>query len=190
MSTTNGNTDPREVRGIPPTAAFRLVQRGEDWIVPSQGGKGSYRVNLGEQHCTCPDHETNGNRCKHIIAAEIVYRRETAPDGTVTETKAVRLTYSQDWAAYNAAATSEKRHFIALLRELCSEVEQPVQTFGRPRLALADMTFAATYKVYSGFSSRRFTTDLREASNAEIIDRCPHFNSVSNYLSDPARCRS
>ena len=83
---------------------FRLVQRGEDWIVPSQGGKGSYRVNLGEQHCTCPDHETNGNRCKHIIAAEIVYRRETAPDGTVTETKAVRLTYSQDWAAYNAAA--------------------------------------------------------------------------------------
>ena len=122
---------------------------------------------------------------KHIYAVEITLKRETAPDGTVTETETVKVTYSQDWPAYNAAATSEKRHFIELLAGLCEEVEQPVQTFGRPRFPLADMVFAAAYKVYSGFSSRRFTTDLQEASRAGVIFRAPHFNSVSNYLSDP-----
>ena len=56
---------------------------------------------------------------------------------------------------------------------------------GRPRLPLSDMVFASVFKVYVGFSSRRFTTDLRDAFVAGHIDSTPHFNSVSNYLADP-----
>jgi transposase len=48
------------------------------------------------------------------------------------------------------------------------------------------MLFASVYKVYVGFSSRRFTSDLREAFVDGHIDSTPHFNSVSRYLSDPA----
>jgi transposase len=48
------------------------------------------------------------------------------------------------------------------------------------------MAFAAAFKVYVGFSSRRFTSDLREAYADGLIDSTPHFNSVSRYLSDPA----
>jgi hypothetical protein len=47
------------------------------------------------------------------------------------------------------------------------------------------MVFASVYKVYCGFSSRRFTSDLRDAYTARFIDSKPHFNSVSNYLSSP-----
>ena len=63
---------------------------------------------------------------------------------------------------------------------------QPVQHGrGRPRLPLSDMVFASVYKVYVGFSSRRFTSDLREAYTAGLIDSRPHSNSVNNYLSKP-----
>jgi hypothetical protein len=47
------------------------------------------------------------------------------------------------------------------------------------------MLSASVYKVYCGFSSRRFTSDLRDAYTNGLIDSKPHFNSVSRYLSDP-----
>ena len=92
---------------------------------------------------------------------------------------------SQNWTAYNRAAVEEKRRFVALLADLCRTIPQPEQGMGRPRLPLSDMLFATVYKVYCGFSSRRFTTDLRDAFVAGHIDTTPHFNSVSNYLTKP-----
>jgi transposase len=92
---------------------------------------------------------------------------------------------SQNWTTYNRAAIEEKRRFGALLADLCRGVPQPEQTMGRPRLPLSDMTFASVFKVYCGFSSRRFTTDLRDAFVEGHIDSTPHFNSVSNYLAKP-----
>jgi hypothetical protein len=47
------------------------------------------------------------------------------------------------------------------------------------------MVFACVFKVYVGFSSRRFTCDLHDAYANGLIDSKPHFNSVSNYLSSP-----
>ena len=68
------------------------------------------------------------------------------------------------WTAYNAAQTEEKARFVSLLADLCRTVPQPPQTGrGRPRLPLSDMLFASVYKVYVGFSSRRFTSDLHDA---------------------------
>jgi transposase len=92
---------------------------------------------------------------------------------------------SQNWTAYNRASVEEKRRFVALLAELCRTIPQPEQGMGRPRLPLSDMLFSTVYKVYVGFSSRRFTTDLRDAFVEGYIDTTPHFNSVSNYLAKP-----
>ena len=92
---------------------------------------------------------------------------------------------SPNRAAYNAAQSEEKARSLELLADLCAGVPQPEQTKGRPRLPLADMIFAAVYKVYVGFSWRRFTSDLKDALIEGHIDTTPHFNSVSRYLSDP-----
>lgn len=56
---------------------------------------------------------------------------------------------------------------------------------GRPRLPLADMLLAAAYKVYVGFSARRFTSDLKDAQMRGLIGRAAHFNSVNRYLANP-----
>ena len=66
--------------------------------------------------CSCPDFELRGQTCKHGYAVEFVIRRETAPDGTVTETRAARVTYAQNWPAYNAAQTSEKAPVDVMIR--------------------------------------------------------------------------
>jgi transposase len=127
-------------------------------------------------------------KCKHVYAVEYVLQVASALDGSVTETESVkvtRVTYKQNWAAYNAAQTEEKSRFMALLADLCRNISQPEQTKGRPRLPLADMVYAAAFKVYSGFSARRFTSDLREALHEGHIVSAPHFNSVGNYLASP-----
>jgi transposase len=96
--------------------------------------------------------------------------------------KKVRKTYRQDWHEYNLAQINEKSRLQELLYELCKGVEEPPQTFGRPRLPLAEMIFCAALKVYSTFSSRRFISDLHTARERGYISKVPHFNSVSNYL--------
>ena len=93
---------------------------------------------------------------------------------------------SPNWTAYNAAQSEEKHRFVELLADLCNTVPQPPQTGkGRPRLPLSDMLFASVYKVYVGFSARRFTSDLRDAFVGRHIDSTPHFNSVNRYIADP-----
>src|ERR1700722_9382080 len=98
----------------------------------------------------------------------------------------VRKTYPQAWAAYNAAQTTEKQHFLKLLHDLCSNIEEPQGArTGRPRLPLREAIFACCFKIYSTVSGRRFMTDLREACADGYISRAPHFNSIFNYLEDP-----
>ncbi len=177
----------REQRGLQLARAAKKLsgKRSESWVVPSQTGKGRYSVHLGgdSPRCTCPDHEFRGQKCKHIFAVEYAMKRETAPDGTTTVTETVRVTYGQNWSAYNAAKSEEKTKFVALLADLCRLV--PEQAKGRPRFPFSDMVFAAAFKVYVGFSSRRFTSDLRDAHAGGYIASTPHFNSVSNYLANP-----
>lgn len=179
--------DARQQKALIIAATARIENRENGWRVPSQSQYGAaYTVAVGDagSRCTCPDFEERQMACKHVIAVEIVIKRETAPDGTVTETRAARVTYSQNWPAYNAAQTSEKEAFCKLLRDLCSNVPSPEQGRGRPRLPLNDMLFAATFKVYSTMSGRRFATDLREAAEAGLISRAPHYNSVFNLIED------
>src|ERR1044072_9201109 len=44
------------------------------------------------------------------------------------------------------------------------------------------MIFAATFKVYSTVSQRRFMSDLLESHAKSLISKVLHFNSISNYL--------
>ena len=178
-------TDGRRQRGLEIAATMRIAKKGEgEWIVPSQTLNGKYRVLRGPEgfECNCPDYELRGQTCKHGFAVEFVLRRETRPDGTVIETRSARVTYSQNWSAYNKAQTSEKAQFCALLRDLVADVPSPAQKRGRPALPLADMIFAAAFKVYSTVSGRRFMTDLRAATELGLIDKTPHYNSIFNVL--------
>jgi hypothetical protein len=89
------------------------------------------------------------------------------------------------WSNYNAAQSEEKHRFVELLADLCNTISQPEQGMGRPRLSLADMLFAATYKVYVEFSARRFTSDLKDAQMRGLIGKAAHFNSVNRYMASP-----
>jgi hypothetical protein len=73
-----------------------------------------------------------------------VQQTVTDADGNVTETRSLKVTYRQDWTAYNAAQTHEHERFLPLLRELCDGIQQPPQTMGRPRLPLYQWLTAAT----------------------------------------------
>ena len=65
----------------------------------------------------CPDHETRGVVCKHILAVRYVIQREQHADGseTITETIAItrtkKPTYPQKWPEYNHAQIHEKDLF-------------------------------------------------------------------------------
>ncbi len=90
--------------------------------------------------------------------------------------------HSQNWPAYNAAQTNEKRHFLTLLHELCKGVEDVKQATGRPGMLLGDRIFCATYKVYSTFCMRRFSPCIGEAQADGYIQSVRKSSSVFRYL--------
>jgi transposase len=178
----------REQKGLEIAARLGVVQRDGEWIVPSQSGGGKYKVVAADSdtpYCTCPDYELRKAKCKHIFAVEYTVIAEQVTDGettTTTVTKSVRVTYTQDWTAYNTAQTNEKALFQKLLYDLCNGVGEPTQTKGRPRLAYRDMIFSAAFKIFSTMSARRFMSDLSDAQAKGYITKVPHFNSIFNYL--------
>ena len=184
----------REQRGLRIAATCKLTKKGQVWLVPSQSGHGRYTVSPDPEapHCTCPDHETRGLKCKHLFAVEFAMKREQHDDGSTTVTQTVTVTetikkptYPQDWPAYNAAQTHEKEKFQTLLYDLCQGLEELPPSKGHPRLSLSDAVFSACFKVYSTMSARRFMSDLRDAQDKGYLRTVPHFNSILNYLDNP-----
>src|SRR5665213_2317667 len=185
----------REIKALQIAATMPVRKSTHGWLVPSQTVQGaSYTVStvktdvsvreVTEMSCTCPDFSTRGLPCKHVMAVEYTIRREvTTEDGTVTEE--VKVTYTQDWAAYNRAQCEEKDRLLPMLADLCSTVAQPEQGRGRPRLPMSDMTFAAISKVYGGMSARRSDSDIRDHADKGLTTQDPHFNSVLRYLRSP-----
>jgi transposase len=188
----------REQRGqqLAETANIRPVGKGVKgrWIVPSASKNGYYTVDLnGSKQCTCPDYELRRCKCKHVYAVEYTIQRtrktETDAQGVTTVTETVtatkRKTYKQDWPAYNAAQTNEKDYFQILLRDLCAAIQEPVQTFGRPRLPLSDMVFANAFKVFSTVSGRRFMCDLRHAHESGYLSKLPNKSALAGSMGLP-----
>jgi transposase len=90
----------------------------------------------------------------------------------VTEKKTYR---KPEWPLYNLAQTEEKRRFLVLLHDLCRGLPDPVEKrAGKKRTAMADMVFSCVLKVYSCLSSRRFGTDLDEATLKGYVSRKMH----------------
>jgi transposase len=181
--------DIRKQKGINIANKATIKRDGHLYLVPSQSGKGKYKVDAEAQTCSCPDFDFRQQPCKHVYAVEHVIEKTkttVTENGktTVTETvKIKRKTYRQEWPAYNAAQTQEKRLFIYLLNQLCQGIGSPAQHgAGRRFLPLEDMIFAMAYKVYSTFSGRRFMTDLRDAHGKGYISQLPCYNSIFNYF--------
>jgi transposase len=179
--------EPREQKALEIAAKSKLTRKGNTWLVPSQAGLKKYTVdpNPQEPHCTCPDFEARQLRCKHIFAVEYTIQREQTSDGQTIVTESVRVTektYTQNWPAYNKAQTNERAHFLAFLYELCSGIEEPIQSKGRPRLPLSDIIFSATFRTYSTVSGRRFVSELREALGKGYLSKMPSYNSIFDYL--------
>src|SRR4051812_41364728 len=115
---------PRQQRGMVLAATARITQRKWKFDVPSATNSGQTYLVVhvaGQFLCSCPDYELRNEPCKHCYAVQYFLKRETAPDGTVTETRTVRVTYPQQWAAYNRAQVTEKEAFCTLLRDLVAD---------------------------------------------------------------------
>jgi transposase len=187
--------EPREIKALQIAATMPLRRTTYGWLVPSQSGPNEYQVASTHPHidtlpilegltCTCPDFELRQQACKHILAVEMTVKREYGPDGEVVSEE-VKVTYTQDWTAYNRAQCEEKDRLLPMLAELCSTIENRPQGKGRPRLPMSDMAFAAVSKVYGGMSARRSDSDVRENASKGLTTQDPHFNSVLRYLRDP-----
>jgi hypothetical protein len=184
----------REQRGLVIAATCRL-KRNDDgtWAVPSQSkGEMIYQVNLDTKACTCPDCVEGGFVCKHYYAASIVHKRDVLPDGTTIETKSITLTekkvtYKQDWPAYNLAQAAEKRRLQVLLYDLCRnlpERERPANRSGPKPHLVSDCVFAMAFKVYCGLSSRRFSSDLLEAHEKGYVSKVIPGAKVTAFFED------
>lgn len=173
----------RQIKGLEIASRSQVTRDGKLWIVSSQSSSKTYSVSLSRQTCTCPDFETNRQKCKHIYAAENALRRERGVQ-LPEPPKITKPTYRQEWHAYNKAQTNEKAKVQELLYELTKGIEDLPRKpgAGRRRLHLREMIFCAVFKVYSLVSGRRFVSDLREAFRRGYISRTPHFNSIFNYL--------
>ncbi len=174
--------DFRKQRGQVIAETGKLEKRHDNWYVPSQTGSGRYVVRLDPDFptCTCPDWELRQMRCKHIFAVEYTVQKKANADGTttVTETLTVsatvqkKATYKQCWPAYNAAQSVEKNRLQVLLCDLLRGVVEPERTCrGRKPHTVRDSLFAMVFKVYGTLSSRRFSSDLREAHERGHLSR-------------------
>ncbi len=93
-----------------------------------------------------------------------------------------RVSYPQNWQAYDNAQQQELTSFMPLLADLCKNVNQPGYRFGRPKLPISDMVFSSALKVYSTFSLRRFMSQMQRAIELGFIETSCSYVSVSNFM--------
>lgn len=175
----------REERGQQLLKKVKIVKTPSGWRVPSESHGGHYYLvnfNGHEPKCDCPDCQLRRKKCKHIFAVEFYIKRQINKEGKITETKGVKITYSQKWNAYDKSQTNEKLYFLKLLRELCDFIEQPKYNFGRPKIPYSDLIFSSALKVYSTFSLRRFMSDIKIAKEMNLIEEIPCYASVGHFM--------
>jgi hypothetical protein len=183
----------REQRGLAIAALCKLDKRDGAWVVPSQSGNGTYKVvhDGTNPRCTCQDFEVRGGKCKHIFAVEYTIQRDVHPDGSETLTRTMtvveKVTYKQDWPAYNVAQATEKKRLQVLLHELCRHLPEPdhLHRTGRKPHLVKDAIFTMVFKVYCGFSARRFACDLLDAHQAGYLSRPIPSMKTTAFMDNP-----
>lgn len=172
------------MKGMQMAHLGRISETPKGWIVPSESGSGAYIVyKEGEEtKCNCPDCQMRKVKCKHQWAVEYFTKESVDELGNKTIEKVVKMTYTQNWKAYNAAQNNEIRMFDELLKDLVANVEEAEHKNGRPRLSLKEGLFCSIQKVYSQLSSRRAHTLYRNAEDRDQISKAPNFNVVNKLL--------
>jgi len=74
----------RQIKGQEIAARLKIQCKDNQWIVPSQTGKGKYTVDIEgkEPHCTCPDFELRGYKYSFnmpLVLFTATQRVETFP---------------------------------------------------------------------------------------------------------------
>jgi len=186
LKQTNWKKLTREERGKLLSKSTRIVQTPKGfWRVTSQTNSCKQyivRFNGHKPKCECPDCTMRKKKCKHIWAVEFYLKQKIDEEGRITETRGIKVTYSQKWKAYDNAQTNEKLLFMKLLRDLSNTVKQPDYKFGRPKLPLSDMIFNSMIKVYTTFSLRRFMSDIKIAKEMKLVDNVPCYASIGHFL--------
>jgi transposase len=180
----------RELKGLEIAARCRIDFKDDVWLIPSQSGKGTYRVTLSPEadHCECEDFILTKKPCKHVHAARFARERDHGGVTPKLDTESVpkRPIYPQNWPVYNLAQSIEKYRFQELLADLCRGIPEPERGSKpgpKPHL-VRDSIFAIAYKVYEGFSSRRFECDLQEAHAKGYLSRSIPGPKVCAFLTD------
>ena len=175
----------RQIKGQQIAATLPIRVAGGYFRVPSTSISGKiYRVHPTFLTCTCPDFTFNKQECKHVIAVNIIAKREAKV--TPTPELPGGPKYTQTWRQYNRSQVTEKARFLTMLSDLTRNIDEPEQANGRPSLPLGDALFSIIFKVYSQMSTRRFSTDLQMAHAQGLISECPHYNSVIRAMASPA----
>jgi transposase len=162
--------------------------------VRSSTGRGRYGVRLDGLRwtCECPDHQEWQSACKHI-AAVVEFLARTAgvpwPAPPGVERPNERVSYPQDWPAYDAAQQAEHPMFDALLWDLLEAIPEtlrPVGAVGRPPIPLRTQFFCAARKVHSMESQRRARGLLLalNASGTGLLTHLPSYATPSRLLRD------
>ena len=174
----------RAERGMEILKSLKIEKTSEGWKVQSSRGFGSYLVKFNghEPICECLDCRMRHQKCKHIYAVELWIRKEIDEQGKIRQTKGIKISYSQDWKAYDKSQTGEKIYFMQLLKDLCGFVKAKEYIFGRPKICDQDFIFASALKVYSTFSLRRFMSDLEIANQMNLIDSKPCYASIGHFM--------
>ena len=181
--------DLRELKALELAARSKITFDGSFWIVPSQSSGGTYRVATGNPaSCQCEDFALRGGRpCKHVIAARLVCERDhggRAPEIT-TDAVPKKPTFTQNWAAYNLAQSTEKHRLQVLLADLCRGVtEPPAPWTGRRRVPMSDRLFSIVFKAYCGLSTRRYNCDLQDAHGRGHLSRPLHYSKVNAFITE------
>jgi len=174
------------MKGMQMAHLGRISETPKGWIVPSESGSGAYIVyKEGEEtKCNCPDCQMRKVKCKHQWAVEYFIKESIDEAGNKTIEKVVKMTYTQNWKAYNEAQNNEIRMFDELLKDLVASIEEPEREIskGRPKRSLRDELFCSIQKVYSQLSGRRAHTLYHNAEEREQVTHVPHFNVTSNLL--------
>lgn len=165
-----------KAQNIVDNSASRIQWNNDHYLVPSDTGNHFYKVDSKTYDCECEDYLWRRQKCKHIMAVEIAFGQVRKPD--TWEPKS----YDRNWRAYNQSQITEKAVFLGLLSDLTRTIDEPEHTNGRPALSLGDMVFSTIYKVYSQVSSRRFSTDLKDAETRGYINEAPHYSTLNRYM--------
>src|SRR5438067_140424 len=75
----------REQKGRQIAEKAKITRKGNLWLVPSQSGRGAYKVDLEHERCTCPDYDFRGEKCKHVFAVQFVIEKTVYSYETVTK---------------------------------------------------------------------------------------------------------